>query len=420
VTDPDITKTTLANGVRVVTESMPSALSVSIGFWAGIGSRDESSSLAGASHFLEHLLFKGTSTRSARDIAEAVDAVGGEMNAYTSKEHTAYYTRLPSAELSFGMELMADVLADPAFRPPEIEAEREVILEEILMSRDAPDDRVHSVLLEAMYPDHSIGREVLGEPDTVTGMGRDQISTFFEAHYTPANIVVAVAGDVEHDAVVRQLDGYLADSHQGTRPERRAPTPPRTGLTVERRETEQAHLALGWVGVHYDDPGRYALAVANQIIGGGAASRLFQEIREQRGLVYTVYSSPSSFSDGGMVTVYAGTAPEKVGEVLPLVDTVLDDFVEAGPTDKELTVAKGYLEGSMVLGLEDSGSRMSRLGSSEIIRGDVIPVAEHIAKIRAVTADDVTRIAEQVFAGPPMLAAVGPFDETEPAFERYR
>jgi predicted Zn-dependent peptidase len=413
-----IDKSVLPNGVRVVTEHMPTSRSVSIGFWVGVGARDEPVERAGASHFLEHLLFKGTDQRSARQIAESVDAVGGEMNAFTAKEHTAYYLRLPEQEFAFGLELLVDVMSAPAFRPHEVDAERHVILEEILMSHDEPDDRVYTALFEALFPDHPLGREVLGDEDTVSAMEPAQIAEFFGAWYRPANLVVAVAGNVTHDRVLAGVERYLADIPSGAAPVRVAPTAAAEPLRVEHRPTEQAHVSQGWSALHYDDPDRYVLAVANQVLGGGMSSRLFQEVREERGLAYSIFSSPTAFSDSGALSIYVGTAPARLAEALTVIDGVVGDLVAQGITDQELDVARGYLEGSLVLGLEDSGSRMGRLGSSETIRGEVISVDEHVRRIRAVTRDDVTRVLERIFTGERTLAAVGPFDADHPAFAR--
>ncbi len=404
----------LDNGVRVVTERMPHARSVTIGFWAGIGSRDESAALAGASHFLEHLLFKGTDTRSAREIATAVDAVGGEMNAFTTREHTAYYTRLPVNDLAFGLDLLGDVVSVPAFRSNEIDAEREVILEEILMNEDTPDDVVHTRLIDAVFPDHPLGRETLGTEETITDMGRDEIAAFHAHWYRPANLVVAAAGALDHEAVVERIAEFLAPIEPGDRPVRVAPPADLVPLTVVHRPTEQAHVAMAWRGLDHRDPDRYALAVANQILGGGMSSRLFQEVREERGLAYTVFSSPASYVDAGVVTLYAGTAPARLPELLSVVADVIDAMVADGITDAELDVAKGYLEGATLLGLEDSGSRMARLGAGLIARDEIIPMDEHLARTRAVTTVDVARVLSRIFAAPSTLSVVGPFDEAEP------
>jgi predicted Zn-dependent peptidase len=407
----EVRLTVVDNGLRVVTERMPEARSVTTGFGVGIGARDEPAALAGASHFLEHLLFKGTETRSARAIAAAVDAVGGELNAFTAREHTAYYSRLPAAELGFGLELLTDVLSAPALRPHDIDAERDVILEEILLSEDTPDDLVHTLLYEAVFPDHPLGREVLGTEATVEAMGRDDIVRFFTEHYRPANLVVAAAGDLEHDDVVARVAGCLAGADDGARPARQAPGAEVHPRRVVRRPTEQAHLALGWRTFSHDDPDRYALAVLNQALGGGLSSRLFQEIREERGLAYAVYSYTSAYADSGLLGVYAGTSPGKVSEVMSVIDDELERLADGGIDDAELKVAAGYLEGSLILGLEDSGSRMSRLGRGFITRGHVVPVDAEVDALRAVTVDDVDRVIERVLTGERTLAAVGPFDD---------
>ncbi len=392
---------------------MESVRSVTTGVWVGVGARDEDEVLSGASHFLEHLLFKGTASRSAQDIAESVDAVGGEMNAFTAKEYTAYYTRLPAAEVDFGLDLLADVVCAPAFRPDEIDAERQVILEEILMSEDTPDDRAHTLVFEARFPGHPLGREVLGSPDTIEAMTREQISGFHGQHYRPENLVVAAAGLLDHDAVVERVAGGFAGLDAGSRPNRTPPTAAALPSAVLRRPTEQVHLAMAWPGFDHEDPDRYALSVANHVLGGGTASRLFQEVREKRGLAYSVYSSPSSYVDTGIVMVELGTAPSRMGEAVDVVDRVIADLLADGVTDKELDVARGYLEGSMVLGLEDSGSRMGRIGSNMCIRGKVTPLEEHVRKIRGVTHDDVRRVLQRVFAAGRTLAAVGPLGEAD-------
>ncbi|CAN5565707.1 pitrilysin family protein [soil metagenome] len=408
--EPKLARTRLANGIRIVTERMPEARSVTTGFWVGVGARDEPLSVSGASHFLEHLLFKGTEARTARQIAETVDQVGGEMNAFTAKEHTAYYTRLPDRDLAFGLDLLCDVLSAPAFRPHEIEAERQVILEEILMSADEPADRVHTLLAEALFPDHPLGREVLGTEDSIAAMGRDDISGFFAEHYRPTNLVIAAAGNLDHDQVVAGVERRFPDTPAGVAPERRPPEREPVAVMVQRRPTEQVNLALGWRTFARGDDDRYALAVLNQVLGGGMSSRLFQQIREERGLAYSVYSFTSGYADTGALQVFAGTAPARATQVLGLIDDEIDRLGTDGIAAGELDVARGYLEGSLLLGLEDSGGRMARLGNDEIARGEITPVDEHVARIRAVTIDDVARVIKRVFTGPRSLAAVGPID----------
>ena len=409
---PDVRRTRLANGIRVVTERMPDARSVTTGFWVAVGGRDEPAELAGASHFLEHLVFKGSETQNAREIAESVDALGGEMNAFTSREHTAYYTRLPADELSFGLELLTTVLAQPALRPHEIDAERDVILEELAMSEDTPDDKVHSLLAASVFPDHPLGREVLGDEATVAALGRDEINAFFTEHYRPANTVIAAAGRLEHDEVIEGVSAFLDGVDEGEAPKRSEPIDPPAALAVEHRPTEQAHLTLGWRAFDQRDPDRFALAVANQAFGGGLSSRLFQEIREDRGLAYSVYSAASLYTDSGLFMIYAGTAPSRVDEVLGLIDAEVDKLVDSGITERELRVASGYLVGALLLNLEDSGSRMGRLARGELASGQALTVDEQVERIRAVTLEDAHRVMQRVLTGPKTLAAVGPFDES--------
>jgi predicted Zn-dependent peptidase len=402
-----ICESRLANGIRVVTERMPEARSVTVGAWVGVGGRDEPVPLAGASHFLEHLLFKGTSSRSARQIAEEIDAVGGEMNAFTSREHTAYYTRLPAAQARLGFDILGDVLTDPAFRPHEVDAERQVIVEEILMNLDVPEDHVHTLLAEALFPGHPLGREVLGTRESVEAASRDEIAAFFEEWYRPRNLVVAAAGDLDHDELVEAFDRSLGRLSGGAAPVRSAPDAPPEPLVVHDDATEQVHIAMGWRGVDHDDDRRYPLLVANQVLGGGMSSRLFQEVREERGLCYSVYSWASTYGDAGTAGVYAGTGPSRVGELLSVVDDEIGKLVASGVTESELAVAKGYIEGSLVLGLEDSGSRMARLGRGLMARDEIIPIDEQLDKIRAVTADDVLRVSAEVFGSPRTVAVIG-------------
>jgi predicted Zn-dependent peptidase len=409
--EEEVRETRLANGIRLVTERMPEARSVSLGVWVGVGGRDEPGELAGASHFLEHLLFKGTTTRSARQIAEAVDAVGGEMNAFTNREHTAYYTRLPAACVDLGVEILGDVLTDPAFRPHEVEAERHVILEEILMNLDIPEDHVHTLLAEALFPGHPLGREVLGTRATVEAATRDQIADFFGRWYLPRNLVVVAAGAVDHERLADAFSGSLGRVSGGERPVRDVP-----GVDVEPRvvlddPTEQVHLAMGWRGVDHFDDDRYALSVANQVLGGGMSSRLFQQVREERGLCYSVYSWASTYADAGSAGVYAGTAPARVAELLSVVDDEVAKLVASGVTENELGVAKGFIEGSLVLGLEDSASRMARLGRSLIARNEIVTVDDQLARIRAVTGDDVGAVAARVYGGDRSLAVIGRVDD---------
>lgn len=400
--------TTLASGLRVATERMPGARSVAAGVWVGVGARDEPDELAGVSHFLEHLLFKGTEDRSARRIAESIDRVGGDMNAFTTKEYTAYYTRLPATALSLGLEILGDVLTAPALREVDVESERQVILEELLMDEDSPEDKAHTLLYESLFPRHPLGRETAGVKETVVAVTPDDVRAFFARWYQPATMVVAVTGGLDHDTVVAVVERCFPCAAGGAPPERHPPSAKVVPLVVRRRRTEQAHLAFGFRGVRRDDPDREALDVLNHCLGGGMSSRLFDEIREQRGLAYAVYSAPSAYADAGALAVYAGTTPAHVDPVLDLIEVELKKLVAAGLTDDELAVAKGYLTGSYVLSLEDPSSRMARLGGLLATTGEVRPVAEQLARWEAVDQDAVRAVIDRVLSGPRALAAVGP------------
>ncbi len=395
----------------VVTEEIAGSHSVTTGFWVDAGSRDEDPALAGASHFLEHLLFKGTATRSARDIAEAVEAVGGDMNAFTTKEYTAFYTRLLDADLDLGLDILSDIMWAPAFRPQEVEAERHVILEEILMHEDEPSDLVHDLFSDAMYPGHPLGRAVLGDRDTITAMGRDEIAGYFGSFYKPESIVVAAAGNVDHDRVVEGVKARFAGSPGARPPRQEAPLGgPRT-VAVTYRPTEQAHVVVGTRALCRGDDDRFSLSVLDQLLGGGMSSRLFQEIREKRGLVYSVYSYRSAYVETGSLAVYAGTSPTRVEEVLDLIDHELDRLLVDEITERELVVAKGHVKGSLALSLEDSAGRMTRIGRSQLVHGSVLTFEDMVERIDAITRDDLHRVVERVFTGERVLAVVGPFEE---------
>lgn len=412
---PDLIRTTrLDNGLVVVTEQMPASRSVAIGFWVDAGSRDEDPAISGASHFLEHLLFKGTDTRSAKDIAESIEAVGGDINAYTTKEYTAYYTRLLDTDVDVGLSILTDIMSVPAFRADEIEAERKVIVEEILMHEDEPSDMVHDLFAGALYPGHPLGRLVLGDRSTITAMSRDQIAGYFGSHYRPPSMVVAAAGNVDHDHVVTRVEERFA-SASGEGPPRAEPAlGPARPVAVHDRPTEQAHLVVGCRSIDRNDDDRFALSVLVQLLGGGSSSRLFQEIREKRGLVYSVYAYRMAYVETGALAVYAGTSPAHAPEVLQLIDAELARVVDEDVTDHELAVAKGHVKGSLALSLEDSASRMSRIGRSQLVHGSVMSFDEVAARTSDVTAADVRRVAERVVTGERSVAVVGPF--TEEAF----
>jgi predicted Zn-dependent peptidase len=413
VIDPRLT--VLPSGIRVVTDPMPAVRSVTLGLWVNVGSRDETPAQLGASHFLEHTLFKGTSRRSARDIAEALDAVGGEMNAFTSKEVTCFYARVLDDDLPLAFDVLADMLVDARNSAEDVEAERQVVLSEIDIHLDTPDDLVHSDLSELVLGDHPLALETLGTIESVNGLHRDTIHDHFLATYRPENLTVAAAGAVDHDTVVRLADELLGDlGRPGGAPPVRT-RPERYGtreLRIRHRPTEQAHLVLGYPGVDQLDDDRWPLRVLNVALGGGMSSRLFQELREARGLCYSTYTYSSSYLDAGLVGAYVGTAPGKVDETLEVLRAELER-VRLDLDDAEVARAKGALRGGTVLGLEDTGSRMSRIGNQVATGVPIVTVDDALARIDAVTVDDVRRVAERVLGQPAGLAVVGPFGEDE-------
>ncbi len=392
---------------------MPSVRSAAVGFWIGVGSRDEAGEEAGCSHFLEHLLFKGTSSRTARDIAEALDFVGGEMNAFTSKELTCFYARVLDRDLPLAMDVLSDMLRDASNAGPDVEAERQVVLEEINIHLDSPDDLVHADFAEVLLDRHPLSLETLGTVDSITSMPRRRIHDYYLEHYRPENLTVAAAGNVDHDAVVEMVTARVGDLGRpgGIPPVRTAPERWGTGqVHVRHRPTEQAHVVIGGAGIPHQDDRRHALRVLNTLLGGGMSSRLFQEIRESRGLAYTTYSYAAGYSDAGIFGAYAGTTPAKLDEVLKVMVDELDGLADT-LTEEEVDRAKGTLKGGMVLALEDTGSRMTRLGKLVCTGAELVTVDEAIARTEAVTVDDVRELARTIVRGPRSLAIVGPYQD---------
>ncbi len=379
---------------------MADVRSVAVAYWVGTGSRDEPGELAGASHFLEHLLFKGTEGRSAAAIAEALDEVGGDCNAFTTKEYTTFYVRLLSEHLTLGLDILSDIMWEPALRPDDIEAERTVILDEILMHADEPADLASERWQSSLFPDHALGRDTLGTASSVQRITREDIRAFFDLHYRPANMVVSVAGDCRHDAVAADLERRFAGTKGGAAPERTAPGPDIVALDVVRRPTEQAHLVYGARSVSRFDERRWALAVLNHVLGGGLSSRLFQKVREQRGLAYSVWSERAAYQDTGSLAVVVGTAPEHLGEVLDIVNDEMAQLATEGVSERELAVAKGNLRAEMLLSGEDSGARMSRIGASLLLHGEVLSVDQVLERIDSVVRVEVLGVAAELAAAP--------------------
>jgi predicted Zn-dependent peptidase len=410
--------TVLPGGLRIVTEAMPTVRSVTVGIWVGVGSRDEAPSLAGASHYLEHLLFKGTKRRDAMTISSAIDAVGGEMNAFTSKEYTCFYARVLDTDLPLAVDMVCDLVTSSVIKAADVESERGVILEEIAMHEDDPTDMVHDQFAQVLFGTGPLGRPVLGSVESIETIGRSAIAGYYRRRYRPQDMVVAVAGNVDHTSVVRLVKAAFVTA--GMAEGDATPAGPRLGaqraagvggVRVVRRTTEQANVVLGTPGLSRRDDRRFALGVLNAALGGGMSSRLFQEVREKRGLAYSVYSYHAQYADTGLFGIYAGCVPRKVDDVLAICREEVEKVISHGITAEELERGKGQLRGSLVLGLEDTGSRMSRIGKAELVYGELLSVDNIIERINMVSLDEVSAVAAEVLDAKPTLAVVGPFDE---------
>jgi predicted Zn-dependent peptidase len=405
----------LPGGLRVVSESVPGVRSVAFGIWIGVGSRDESPSLAGASHYLEHLLFKGTRRRDALTIAAELDRVGGELNAFTTKEATCFYARVLDGDLPIAVDVVSDMVTSSLIAAGDVDNERGVILDEIAMHDDDPDDVVHNLFAAASWEGRALAKPIAGTAESIRALSRTQINGYYRRRYRPEAMTVAVAGNLDHAQVVRSVRKAFARG--GFLEGEATPLPPRmhdrsrrsrAGEVRARRPFEQVSLVLGSSGITRSDPRRHVLGVLNAALGGGSSSRLFQEVREARGLAYSVYSFASSYSDAGVVGVSAGTLPGKADELLAVVRHELAEIAAHGITEEELERGKGQLRGGLVLGLEDTGSRMTRLGESELFQPRLLSVDEVLGRIAAVGVDEVADLAAEVFSRPQTLALVGP------------
>lgn len=420
-----VRRTVLPGGARVITEAMPTVRSASFGVWVGVGSRDETSAQAGASHFLEHLLFKGTSTRSALDISSTLEAVGGEMNAFTSKEVTCFYARMLDDDLPLAIDVITDMMTSSIVSAADVDSERTVVLEEMAMRDDDPSDLVHDEFSAAMFGDTAVGRPIIGTQDSIGSMSRRIVRGYYQRRYAPSDIVFAAAGNVDHGAVVRRVKRALAGTGwldgdavpSGPRPIGKAPLSAGTVRFVPR-DTEQAHLVLGVPGLGRDDDRRHALGVFNAVLGGGMSSRLFQEVREKRGLAYSVFSYHQQYTETGSFGIYAGCPPTRAQDVMDVCREEMAKVVADGITETELDRGKGQLRGGLVLGLEDSMSRMSRIGKGELVNGEVLSLDEILRRIDAVTLSDVHAVASDLLTARPSLAVVGSFDDAN-AFESF-
>ena len=412
-----VRRTTLPSGLRIITEAMAGARSVAVGVWVGVGSRDESSALHGCSHFLEHLLFKGTTERSAFDISIALDAVGGEFNAFTAKEYTCFHARVLDEDLPLAIDVLGDMITNSVITSADVEAEREVILDEIAMHDDDPDDVVHNLFAETAWGAESpLGRTIAGTVDSIEALTRAQIARFYRRHYRPETMVVAVAGNLDHAQVVSWVKAafarrdFLAGAALPREPRGGSPaTAVAAGTMTAERPTEQVNVVLGLPGLHRGDERRFALGVLNTALGGGTSSRLFQEVRERRGLAYSVFSFDTHYADSGLIGVSVGCLPAKLDETLAVVRLELSRIAAHGISEDELARGKGQLRGGLVLGLEDCGARMSRIGKSELVDPDrLLSLDQVLERVDAVTLDEVAAVAAELFSGPELLAIVGP------------
>jgi len=419
-----VRRTVLPSGLRIVTEEVPSVRSAAIGIWVNVGSRDETPAVAGASHFLEHLLFKGTTRRTALEISATIEAVGGEMNAFTSKEYTCFYARVIDTDLPMAIDVVSDLITSSIVSALDVDAERKVVLEEIAMRDDDPSDLVHDLYAETYYGDTQLGRPILGTIKSIKDMTRSSVFNYYKKKYLPQDLVVAVAGNVKHKRVVAMVEEALSRDNfldvKGVpqiRPNTPVKTKPMQSVGLMTRKTEQAHMFYGMEGVARSDERRFAMGVLASALGGGMSSRLFQEIREKRGLAYSVYAYAQQFAGSGQIGFYAGCNPTNAIEVVEIIREVLADVAENGMSHEEVERAKGAVRGSLVLSQEDSGSRMSRIGKNEIVYGQVMGFDDILKAISRVNPTDVREIANEFLTKSPTLALVGPF-KSEAKFEK--
>jgi len=413
-----------SSGLRIVTEEVPSVRSAAVGIWVNVGSRDEAPATAGASHFLEHLLFKGTTSRTALEISSSIESVGGEMNAFTSKEYTCFYARVIDTDLPMAIDVVSDLITSSIVTALDVDAERKVVLEEIAMRDDDPSDLVHDLFSDIYYGNTPIGRPILGTIDSINGMSRNTVFNYYKKKYLPQDLVVAVAGNIKHKKVVAMVEQALSRDNfldvlaaPVIRPNVPVKNTKQQSVGLLYKKSEQAHMFYGMEGVSRADERRFAMGVLSAALGGGMSSRLFQEIREKRGLAYSVYAYAQQFAGSGVLGFYAGCNPTKAIEVVEIIRSVLSDVADNGMTHEEIERAKGAVRGSLVLSQEDTGSRMSRIGKNEIVYGQVMDFDDILKAISRVSAEDIREIASEFLVKTPTLALVGPF-KNESKFEK--
>ena len=406
--------TALDGGTRVVTEPLPAIRSVALGLWIGTGSRDEDDAHAGVSHFMEHLLFKGTASYSALEIAETFDTFGGELNAATARDYTVVYARVLDEHLETALDVMTDMVFAPSLA--DLDAEREVVLEEIAMVDDTPQELIFDLVTQAVFGRHPLGRPVLGSAEVISTVSRRSLGAFHRRRYRPDNVVVAAAGSVDHDRLVRLIDGMSAKAGTGAahKPSARAPfvAPPKPSLVFHAKQTEQYHVCLSAPGIARSDRRRFTASILDSVLGGSASSRLFQEIREKRGLAYAVYTFSSQYADTGQIGIYVGTREENLAECLRIVAEQIGELAAHGPGEEELQRAKENLKTRIMLSMESTSNRMSRLGKSLITDSELLDFDRILAEVEAVDAGSVAQLAEVVLRADALsLAAIGPTEE---------
>lgn len=411
-TETSFSKIRLENGLTLLTEKIPNVRSVSFGFWVNVGARDESEDISGMSHYLEHLLFKGTKKYTARQISEIFDTLGAELNAFSAKEYTCFYSRLLDEHLPAGLEVIASLLQEPLMGQAEIASEKEVVLEEISLYEDTPDEKIHDLVTSALWSDHPLGRNILGSLETVKNFSLKEIKTFFSRNYFPKNILLAVAGSFDQSQLVELVEKHFQakDKNQPVRQETKPKVKPK--VMVHKKKTEQAHICLGAEAIRARDKNRFALAALDLILGGGMSSRLYQEVREKRGLVYSIYSYHSLYTETGLIAVYAGTRPANAEKVIKLIKSEIVSIINKGITDEELHRAKEHLKGQLILGLESTANRMMRLGKSELTHGEILTMNELIERIEMIKQKEVKDLACRIFQPEKMvLTIIGGFKE---------
>lgn len=407
-------KDTLTNGIRVVSETLPKSRSVSIGVWVKVGSRHEPPEIGGISHFIEHLFFKGTQNRTAKDIAIEMDSIGGEMNAFTSQETTTYYAKVVDEHLPAAIDILSDILLGSKFDPVEMEKERKVILEEIKGVEDTPDDYIHELFTSTVWPDNPLGSPILGTRDTIKSLKHENIITYIDNYYSPKEIVISVAGNFEHARLIELLNMSFGKlSRSGIPKKEGSPTFTRA-VSVKKKQLEQVQLCIGCKGLNYTHEDRYVMSALNTVLGNSMSSRLFQEIREQNALAYSIYSYVTSYRDTGLLTVYAGTDPLNALEVARLVLKEFKKIAEEGITPAEEARVKNQIKGSLVLSLESSSSHMSRIARQEIYYGKYLSMDDIIKGVEKVTAEQVQRLAQQLFSRENIsLTILGPLSRAD-------